>query len=206
MTHRSLLYINYCFEKINFTVVLCVHVIVLYLFYIKWWFTTYFHSTFKQRIAICMHMCIRGHQNWWWQKPAKQWTFGVALFITWLAIYWIAILFIGIIFFYWQVFFEMGLSNQWKTTQLTHFAYITTLYWLTNHGHNVSLVPSAFPVKDFVQLNVFVWIYTAFAHLLIGCAIWYPKTGNLRYSNLEWQRAGILYHSWCHCDWKVDIL
>ena len=32
-----------------------------------------------------------------------------------------------------------------------------------------------------MQTNVFAWIRTVFAHLIIGCATRYPKTGNLRY-------------------------
>ena len=31
------------------------------------------------------------------------------------------------------------------------------------------------------QSRKFTWICTAFAHLIIGCVIRYPKTGNLRY-------------------------
>ena len=50
---------------------------------------------------------------------------------------------------------------------------------------------SAFLVEEFTQTNVFVWIFTnhkrvcldmhCFIHLIIGCAIRYPKTGDLRY-------------------------
>ena len=36
-------------------------------------------------------------------------------------------------------------------------------------------------MEDFTQINVLAWTCTAFAHLIIGCAIWYPKTGNLHY-------------------------
>ena len=36
-------------------------------------------------------------------------------------------------------------------------------------------------MEGFLQMNVFAWLYTVFAHLIIGCVIWYPKTGNLRY-------------------------
>ena len=43
-------------------------------------------------------------------------------------------------------------------------------------------------MKHFVQTNVFAGIQTVFArirtvfaHLIIGCAIRYPKIGNLRY-------------------------
>ena len=43
-------------------------------------------------------------------------------------------------------------------------------------------------MEHFVQTNVFarIWtvfarIWTVFAHLIIGCAIRYPKIGNLRY-------------------------
>ena len=37
---------------------------------------------------------------------------------------------------------------------------------------------------------VFAWICTAFAHLIIGCAIRYPKNGNLRYGYLESLNVG----------------
>ena len=37
-------------------------------------------------------------------------------------------------------------------------------------------------MEHFVQTNVFVWISTVFAHLIIGWAIRYPKTGNLCYT------------------------
>ena len=36
-------------------------------------------------------------------------------------------------------------------------------------------------MEQFAQTNVFAWIWTVFAHLIIGCAIRYPKIGNLRY-------------------------
>ena len=36
-------------------------------------------------------------------------------------------------------------------------------------------------MEHFAQTNVFAQISTVFAHLIIGCAIRYPKTGNLRY-------------------------
>ena len=36
-------------------------------------------------------------------------------------------------------------------------------------------------MEHFTQTNVFAWISTVFAHLIIGCAIRYPKIGNLRY-------------------------
>ena len=32
-----------------------------------------------------------------------------------------------------------------------------------------------------MQTNVFAWLCTVFAHLIVGCAIQYPKTGNLHY-------------------------
>ena len=35
-------------------------------------------------------------------------------------------------------------------------------------------------MEDFMQMNMFTWIYTVFAHLIIGCATQYPKSGNLR--------------------------
>ena len=36
-------------------------------------------------------------------------------------------------------------------------------------------------MEHFAQTNVFTWIHTVFAHLIIGCAIRYPKIGNLCY-------------------------
>ena len=41
--------------------------------------------------------------------------------------------------------------------------------------------------------TVFAWIRTDFAHLIIGCAIRYPKIGNLRYQTI--QHPIPLYHS-----------
>ena len=45
-------------------------------------------------------------------------------------------------------------------------------------------------MEHFAQTNVlaliypmFAWITTIFVHLIIGCAIRYPKIGNLRYDN-----------------------
>ena len=37
-------------------------------------------------------------------------------------------------------------------------------------------------MEHFAQTNVFARIRTVFAHLITGCAIEYPKIGNLRYS------------------------
>ena len=52
----------------------------------------------------------------------------------------------------------------------------------------------------FAQMNVFArirtiftWIRTIFAHLIISCAIRYPKIGNLRYTV---QTYNILYTVW----------
>ena len=39
-------------------------------------------------------------------------------------------------------------------------------------------------MEYFAQTNVFARIRTVFAHLIIGCVIQYPKTGNLRYRAL----------------------
>ena len=36
-------------------------------------------------------------------------------------------------------------------------------------------------MEHFAQTNVFARIRTVFAHLIIGCAIRYPKIGNLHY-------------------------
>ena len=63
---------------------------------------------------------------------------------------------------------------------------------------------SAFLVEYFIQMNVFVWMCTnhecvcldmhGFFHLIIGYAIRYPRTGNLR------------YHSGCHLvSWSQRI-
>ena len=47
-------------------------------------------------------------------------------------------------------------------------------------------------MDHFAQMNMFAWIRTVFAwiravfaHLIIGCAIRYPKIGNLRYIDLH---------------------
>ena len=37
-------------------------------------------------------------------------------------------------------------------------------------------------MEHFAQMNVFAWIRIIFAHLIIGCVIRYPKTGNLHYT------------------------
>ena len=46
-------------------------------------------------------------------------------------------------------------------------------------------------MEHFAQMNVFArirtvfaWIRIIFAHLIIGCAIRYPKIGSLRYVNV----------------------
>ena len=46
-------------------------------------------------------------------------------------------------------------------------------------------------MEHFVQMNVFAWIRTifarirtVFAHLIVGCAIRYPKIGSLRYMKI----------------------
>ena len=41
-----------------------------------------FHSTFKQRLTIWMHMYVHLWSNKRWQKPAKQLTFGPIFFVT----------------------------------------------------------------------------------------------------------------------------
>ena len=52
-------------------------------------------------------------------------------------------------------------------------------------------------MEHFAQMNVFAWIqaafdriWTVFAHLIIGQAIRYPKTGNLRYIYNIIQKSG----------------
>ena len=102
---------------IYFTVVLCVHVSVLYLFYIKRCGSqTCFHSTFKQRIAICMCMHTRGHQTMVTETSKKINFWGC--FVYNIVIYWIAILFIGVTFFYWQVFLRCVKATNETTTLL----------------------------------------------------------------------------------------
>ena len=39
-------------------------------------------------------------------------------------------------------------------------------------------------MEGFVQTNMFAWICTVFAHLIIDCIIQYPKIGNLRYVHM----------------------
>ena len=46
-------------------------------------------------------------------------------------------------------------------------------------------------MEHFAQTNVFGWIWTVFAHLIIGCAIRYPKIGNLRYSMYNIPKNGM---------------
>ena len=41
-----------------------------------------------------------------------------------------------------------------------------------SHQHNFSLVAN---MEEFAQINMFVWIFTFFAHLIIGCAIQHVK-------------------------------
>ena len=47
-------------RKTHITAALCVYIVILYLFYIKWLFTNTFCSTFKQRIMIRMRMWTCG--------------------------------------------------------------------------------------------------------------------------------------------------
>ena len=77
-------------RKICFTIVLCVYVMVLYVFPIKWYCSqTYFHSTFKQsivickdtRVVMCMHMHTHGHQTMV-KEASKTTTFEPISFIT----------------------------------------------------------------------------------------------------------------------------
>ena len=58
--HHSTQYITYRCQKIYFTVVICVYLIVSYLFCIKWLFSNLFSFHF-QSIVICMHMCTHDH-------------------------------------------------------------------------------------------------------------------------------------------------
>ena len=40
-------------------------------------------------------------------------------------------------------------------------------------------------MEDFAQMNMFSWICTAFAHLIIGCAIRYLKPDVLHYVHMR---------------------
>ena len=86
------------------TVVFCVYVIVLYLFYIKWLFTNLFCSSFKQRIAISMHIPTHG-RHMMASGTSKTTNFKGLCFYS-MFLNWIATLFISMTFFYWQVFFR----------------------------------------------------------------------------------------------------
>ena len=43
-----------------------------------------------------------------------------------------------------------------------------------------------------MQTNVFTWIRTVFTHLIISCAIRYPKIGNLHYVYLKPGAANVI--------------
>ena len=45
--------------------------------------------------------------------------------------------------------------------------------------------------------TAFAWICTAFAHLIIGCAIRYPKTGDLCYMAAIVSRLGLSIDAHC---------
>ena len=62
----------------------------------------------------------------------------------------------------------------WK---FCHFILINKL----SHWYNFFYWQVLFFMEDFTQANVSAWVCTIFAHLIMGCAIWYPKIGNLRY-------------------------
>ena len=96
---------------------------------------------------------------WWRQKPAKQQTFKCIFYNT------IVIL----------------VKNE--TTKLkTCFFHKMLLYWLTKllmASCNFSLFESIF-LEDFMQLNMFAWIQTMFAYLIINC-LCFPIIGNSCY-------------------------
>ena len=96
-----------------------------------------------------MHMHSCGHQT----EASKTIKTFWGCFIYNMVIYWIAILFIGITFLYRQRWVKV--TNETTTLfnpfRLQHnFILINKL----SHGHNFSLVASAFLVEDFAQTNV----------------------------------------------------
>ena len=110
-----------------------------------------------------MQMCTCGHQTMVTEtsKMINFWGHFVYNMV-------IAILFIGIKFFHWQVFLRWVKTINETTTLLTHFAHNTTI--LINKlgkGHNFSLMASAFLVKDFMQMKMFVWICTNYERVCL---------------------------------------
>ena len=50
-------------------------------------------------------------------------------------------------------------------------------------------------MEHFTQTNVFARIWTVLAHLIIGCAIQYPKFGNLRYCTKKMATESYVPHN-----------
>ena len=96
-------------------------------------------------------------------------------------------LFIDITSLYWQVFFRRVKETNKTTNLQAHFFYNAVLYCLTNLP--IAIVYLYWQVfyflKYFPQTNVFAWICTVYASLIIGCSIRYPKTGILCYIHTE---------------------
>ena len=66
-----------------FTFILCVYIIALYLFYIKrWLFTNLFSFHFQAKDNDIHAYAYSWSPIQWWQKPAKQPTFGPISFVT----------------------------------------------------------------------------------------------------------------------------
>ena len=166
------MYIDYHFKTIYLTVVLCVYITVLYLFYIKRWFTNLFSFHFLR-----MRMCTHDNQTMVTEisKTINFWY----CFVYNMVVYRMAILFIGIMLLYWQVFLRRVKATNEISTLLTHYTYNTSLDWLTNLAmstmcqvlflwkllHNQTCLFGYVPIT-----NVFECICTVFAHLMIGCA------------------------------------
>ena len=114
---------------IYFTVVLCVYIIVLDLFYLRQLFTNMFSFHFQQRIAILMYMCTHNSQTMVKEtnKTINFWDY----FVYNMILHWLVIPFISLIFFYWQVFLRQVKATNEITTLVAHF-YYTILYCLTN--------------------------------------------------------------------------
>ena len=84
---------------------------------------TSLHSTFKQRISICMCLCTHGRQMIV-TETSKTTNFQACVFVTYISLYWLTIPFISIsTFFYWWI----KVTNK-TTTLLACFFYNTILY------------------------------------------------------------------------------
>ena len=91
-------------------------------------------------------------------------------------------LFIDVPFLYWQVFFRRVKETNKTTNLQAHFFCNAVLYCLTDLP--IAIVYLYLQVFSFLeyfpQTNVFAWICTVYASLIIGCSIQYLKTGILR--------------------------